>query len=99
MTYSSSAGLVGYVNAASDNTVAANGTADTTSLNINVGRDPINGRNWNGSLDEARVSTVARSADWITTEYNNQSAPGTFETLGTEVPLTTAANGWFYFFP
>ncbi|HEB12527.1 MAG TPA: hypothetical protein ENI11_02505 [Actinobacteria bacterium] len=25
-----------------------------------------------------RASTTARSADWIKTEYNNQSSPGTF---------------------
>ena len=31
---------------------------------------PVDGR-----LDEVRVSSVARSADWISTEYNNQSNP------------------------
>ena len=38
----------------------------------------------NGLIDETRISTVARSADWIATEYNNQSAPATFATLGQE---------------
>src|SRR5439155_23478577 len=33
---------------------------------------------WNGRLDELRISSVARSSDWITTEYNNQSSPATF---------------------
>jgi hypothetical protein len=42
------------------------------------------GRYFLGNIDEARVSTVARSADWIKTEYNNQSSPSTFETLGSE---------------
>ena len=37
-----------------------------------------------GVLDEVRVSNIARSADWITTEYNNQSSPSTFYTLGAE---------------
>jgi hypothetical protein len=37
-----------------------------------------------GTLDEVRLSTIERSADWITTEYNNQNAPGTFITLGAE---------------
>lgn len=42
-----------------------------------------------GSLDEVRIiKGAARSADWITTEYNNQSAPGTFITLGSETPLS-----------
>jgi RHS repeat-associated protein len=35
----------------------------------------------NGSLDEARVSNNARSADWIAMEYSNQISPSTFFTL------------------
>lgn len=36
---------------------------------------------WDGLLDEVRVSTdVGVSADWISTEHANQSAPGTFYT-------------------
>jgi hypothetical protein len=30
-----------------------------------------------GILDEVRISNIDRSNDWITTEYNNQSNPGT----------------------
>ncbi len=100
LVYSSSVGLIGYFNAASDATASANGN-----LNLGAGISPTIGnqasvsRYWNGVLDEFRTSSVVRSADWITTEYNNQSAPGTFETLGTEVAITTGAIGWFYFFP
>ena len=32
----------------------------------------------NGEVDEARLAAGVRSADWITTEYNNQSVPSTF---------------------
>lgn len=35
-----------------------------------------------GKLDEVHVSNTARSASWIATEYNNQSSPSTFLTLG-----------------
>ena len=35
-----------------------------------------------GSLDEVRVSTIARSADWVLTGYRNQSAPGTYISAG-----------------
>jgi hypothetical protein len=42
---------------------------------------------WNGAIDEARVSNVARSADWIMTEYNNQSNPSTFYAIGSEQSL------------
>jgi hypothetical protein len=35
-----------------------------------------------GGQDEIRVSNVVRSADWIKTEYNSQSSPSTFFTVG-----------------
>lgn len=37
---------------------------------------------YNGQEGECRLSNVARSADWVHTEYNSQSAPGTFYSLG-----------------
>lgn len=43
-----------------------------------------------GQMDEVRVSDVVRSADWMGAEYNNQSAPDTFSTIGTaEEPPTS----------
>lgn len=42
---------------------------------------------FNGWLDEIHISNVVRNADWITTEYNNQSSPGTFYTIGAETSL------------
>jgi len=38
-------------------------------------------------VDEARYANVVRSADWIATEYNNQSSPQTFYTVGAETSL------------
>jgi hypothetical protein len=37
---------------------------------------------WDNLIDEVRVSSVARSADWIKTEYNNQSNPSAFYSIG-----------------
>jgi hypothetical protein len=34
--------------------------------------------NFTGSVDEVRVSSGTRSADWVATEYNSQSSPATF---------------------
>jgi hypothetical protein len=100
MTYSSSAGLTGYVNASSDGTAAANGAMVANTATSYIGNDNNTAsRFWNGSLDEVRISNIVRTANWITTEYNNQNAPGTFETLGTEVQLIFPARGWFHFFP
>jgi hypothetical protein len=50
-------------------------------------------------FDELRLSNTVRSADWISTGYNNQSSPGTFYGLGSETPVpvpitvTSAPNG------
>lgn len=43
-------------------------------------------------FDEYRIMTVAASADWITTEYNNQNSQAAFWTMGTESP---ASNRFF----
>ncbi len=93
MVYDATSGLVGYVNAASDATHSANGGLSFTAQ-TDIGRDNVNaGRFWNGGLDEIRTCTVVRSANWITTEYNNEVAPGTFETLGSEVAFTATSTG------
>ena len=36
------------------------------------------GKYFNGILDEVRISSVLRDAQWVETEYNNQSSPSTF---------------------
>jgi hypothetical protein len=40
-----------------------------------------------GDMDEVRISRIARSSDWVATEYNNQSAPAAFYSLGAETVL------------
>jgi hypothetical protein len=37
-----------------------------------------------GTIDELRIANVKRDQNWITTEFNNQSAPSSFYTLGPE---------------
>ena len=49
--------------------------------------------NFAGQLDEVRVSTGARSAAWITTEYNNQSSPSTFYSVGAENAASLVIGG------
>lgn len=44
-----------------------------------------NGCALNGTLDEVRLATTARSAGWIATEHANQSAPQTFYAVGPEL--------------
>lgn len=96
MVYSSAVGLIGYVNASVDKSVSSSqGTPAVATTDI--GQDiKTAGRFFNGMIDEARISSVVRSADWITTEYNNQSAPSTFETLGTEFTIVPPKGNFFY---
>lgn len=55
-----------------------------------IGQTGISGEGFLGSIDEARVSTVVRSADWIATEYNNQNSPGTFLGISGESPTVVS---------
>jgi hypothetical protein len=38
-----------------------------------------------GGFDEARISNAARTADWISTEYQNQYNPSSFYSVGSEI--------------
>ena len=74
-----------YINGAVDPTTGSgNITIGSGSTDIGIGQSFISGFEgyFGGLIDEARFSSTARSADWITTEYNNQNSPSTFYTLG-----------------
>lgn len=47
-------------------------------------------RSYDGLIDEARISNIVRSADWIKTEYNNQSRPATFHSFGGQESRTAS---------
>ncbi len=72
-----------------------NGSFTTQALftNFRIGGMRYNGSeiiSFNGLIDEFRFSTTARTANWITTEYNNQSSPGSFYAVGNETPVAPA---------
>jgi len=65
-------------------------------LDAHIGRQYVdyNGRWWNGDIDEFRISSTSRSAQWIRTEYNNQNSPTTFCVLqGEEEMVFYASSG------
>ncbi|KKM67490.1 hypothetical protein LCGC14_1470580, partial [marine sediment metagenome] len=71
-----------------------NGTATVGSVPAATGqtraigyRPESNDFYWAGKLDEIRVLSTARSADWIKTEYYNQEDSSTFYTIGDEDDL------------
>jgi len=45
----------------------------------------------NGSMDEVRISSSARSAQYIETIYNSQNSTSTFYTIGVETPNSNPA--------
>ena len=79
-----------YINGAQDGTASKGATInDNSGSNFNIGyHDSGNGLYWQGRADEVRISSVARSADWIQTEYNNQNSPSTFYSLGNQEQWT-----------
>ena len=62
---------------ATNSTVQPCATTATLKMGFNAAQYAM------GILGEGRVASVARSAGWIATEYNNQSGPSTFWTTGT----------------
>lgn len=48
---------------------------------------------YEGDLDEVRISNVTRDSAWIATEYNNQFAPGTFLTQINAEPVLASIEG------
>ena len=54
----------------------------TTTLTIGASEDTS--QNWIGIIDEARISNLARSAEWISASYDNVNSPGSFYVIGSE---------------
>ncbi|MFW9796231.1 MAG: DUF2341 domain-containing protein [Candidatus Thorarchaeota archaeon] len=65
-----------------DETVGAN----TLSVDNIAGTIDLD-RMVNGTMDEIRISSIAHSASWITTEYRNQNDPSSFYSIGEETTL------------
>jgi len=69
---------------------------NNTGAPLHIGRSTYTtGRYLKGALDEIHISNVARSADWISTSYNNHKDPSNFYTIGIqetlpEEPIVTA---------
>lgn len=79
-----------YVNGAAQGTAAATLTPTGSSSPFVLGNESdVDANTYVGILDEVRVSTSVRSANWITTEYNNQNAPNTFWATAAQEALVT----------
>jgi hypothetical protein len=87
-----------YKNATSVASSGSWSTASTNNLTGDFGLGRFGAGNFlyfNGKIDEFRYRKAQLSANWITTEYNNQSSPATFYTVGT----MEEAGGGYRFVP
>lgn len=57
-------------------------TSSTSQLILGYFISDPSGGAWFGTMDEVRISKTNRSPGWIGTEYNNQSTPATFYSIG-----------------
>jgi len=84
-TYDGTTGAVRiYVNGVLQSTRTSTSTLVAGTYALRMGASEMGTQYVNGRLDEMRVSNTARSAAWVATEYSNQSAPGSFYSVGAE---------------
>jgi len=69
--------FAGYRDGSSQGTSSSNNLRGNSIAHTILSRDS-NTSNWQGVCDECRVSSTSLSANWITTEYNNQNDEATF---------------------
>jgi Concanavalin A-like lectin/glucanases superfamily len=78
--------MTGYANGVVDGTDGSLMFISPMTQPVKIGRDPITTpRDWDGVIDEIRISNVERSAAWVRTEYNTQASPDTFVVMGNAV--------------
>jgi len=76
-----------FVNGVEQGNTTLNGATLFTSPSVDeptIGNTGTLNRGFDGQLQEARLSNIARSADWLATEFNNQDDPSTFYSVGAE---------------
>ncbi len=73
-----------YVNGVQQGSVVAS-SAEVSVSNLEIGFSPDSDQvnlGVNGKIDEVQISSAYRSADWLLTQYYNQSSPSTFYNIG-----------------
>jgi hypothetical protein len=80
--------LIAYQDGVAANTSTSSGGDTSNTLPLRFGAMatlPNPSEYYDGEEDEIRISTVARSADWLATDYKSQSEPDQFVKLGPEL--------------
>ncbi|MFX1524360.1 MAG: DUF2341 domain-containing protein, partial [Promethearchaeota archaeon] len=76
-----------YLDGSFDSSTPHSGNVRNNRRYINIGRNTHDGRSFNGTIDEVRISNINRSVDWIATEYNNQYDPNSFYSVEKEYSI------------
>lgn len=76
-----------YVDGVEERVIAS--SMATSGRNVSIGDDAAKSNQgfFDGLIDEVRISSIAHSAGWIATEFNNQSDPASFYTVGVEMAI------------
>ena len=85
-----------YIDGGLVNTTAMSGNIASTLQDLNIGHKPSSGSNGDsmlGTIDEVRISNIARSDDWINSEWANQDRGGVDLYVGVTETLGVLA-GW-----
>lgn len=80
-----------YIDGVEDVNNTLGSTSARNAANPRIGRSSLLGGPVNGLIDEVRISGSARSADWISTQYNNQNSASTFYSAGAQETYTPSA--------
>jgi hypothetical protein len=82
-----SGNLLLYVDGVQRGSASYSGTAQTGTSVLQIANNPNTAfiQEWDGRIDEVRVSSSFRSPEWIQTEYSNQKDPGSFFSVGPEI--------------
>lgn len=62
--------------------------------NLYMGNISTYAYDFNGEMDEMRISNVVRPAAWLKTSYSSMSSPATFLTFGTEESAPSVGELW-----
>ncbi|MDO5969003.1 LamG-like jellyroll fold domain-containing protein, partial [Flavivirga aquimarina] len=84
----SGTGMTAFLNGNFSSEITVVALPDGLAQNLYLGARSNGSLLLDGIIDELRISNIARSDDWISTEYNNQNSPSTFATSGTPVSVS-----------
>lgn len=72
-----------YVNGKRDRMIKTLLSMDESPDDLQIGQDPAHQKfHFDGMIDEVHINAIAQNSDWVTTEYQNQSGPDKFISMG-----------------